>query len=149
MRLLLDTNVWRMLVKHDGVQRLRRMTRTRGAEVLVCPAVVYELLRTRDPVRRDAQLKAATLGVWTRMRTEGYFECEHFRRVVSARRPSWLLAQPDLRAYHRLRADWSPGGWFWRRARHDTAGEARRLLTLEGDVLARARAGGRTTRRHG
>jgi hypothetical protein len=30
MRLLLDTNVWGMLVKHDGVQRLRRMTRARG-----------------------------------------------------------------------------------------------------------------------
>jgi hypothetical protein len=40
VRLLLDTNVWAMLVKYDGVQRLRRMTRARGVEVLVCPAVV-------------------------------------------------------------------------------------------------------------
>jgi hypothetical protein len=139
MRLLLDTNVWGMLVKHDGVQRLRRMTRTRGAEVLVCPAVVYELLRTRDHAWRDAQIKAATLGVWTRMRTEVYSECEDFRRVVSARRPSWLLVEPDLRAYYQLHADWSQGGWFWRRARHDTAAEARRVLMLGSDVLARAR----------
>jgi predicted nucleic acid-binding protein len=139
MRLLLDTNVWGMLVKHDGVQRLRRMTRARGAEVLVCPAVVYELLRTPDPVWRDAQIQAATLGVWTRMRTEVYSACEDFRRVVSTRRPSWLLVEPDLRAYHQLRGDWSQGGGFWRRARHDTAAEAQRVLMLGGDVLARLR----------
>jgi hypothetical protein len=128
-----------MLVKYDGVQRLRRVTRARDAEVLVCPAVVYELLRTRDSARRNAQVKAATLGAWTRMRTEVYIECNDFRSVAAARRPSWFHAEPDLRAYHALRADWSAGGWFWRRARHDTAAEARRLAGLEGDLLARPR----------
>jgi hypothetical protein len=128
-----------MLVKYDGVQRLRRVTRARDAEVLVCPAVVYELLRTRDSARRNAQVKAATLGAWTRMRTEVYIECNDFRSVAAARRPSWFHAEPDLRAYHALRADWSAGGWFWRRARHDTAAEVRRLAGLEGDLLARAR----------
>ena len=83
-----------MLVDCDGVQRLRRLTRGRNTEIMVCPAVVYEMLRTRDPGRRDSQLKAATLGAWTRMRTEVYAECEDFRRVAAALRPHGCVKGP-------------------------------------------------------
>ena len=66
MRVLLDTNVWQYLVAQDAINDLRRTTRARGWGVVVAPAVVYELLRHRDPIARGALVEAVTRGPWLR-----------------------------------------------------------------------------------
>jgi hypothetical protein len=109
VRILLDTNVWRHVVDADAVQQLRALVRDRGAEIVVAPGVVYEILRTPHPATRNAQIKAVTLGAWTKLRTEVYDECHDVCAMLAMRRPDWLLKAPDLAYYYTLRADWSPG----------------------------------------
>lgn len=146
MRILLDTNVWRHVVDADAVQRLRALVREQGADIVVAPGVVYEMLRTPDPVLRRRLLKAVTLGAWKKLMTEVYEDCRDVRRMLERRRPHWLVTTPDVAYYHNLQADWSAGDGFWRRARSEPAAEARRLAHLEGDLLDRAREEARERR---
>ena len=148
VRVLLDNNVWRRVADDGVAQVLRRRSKEAGAAVLVAPAVVYEMLRTPNPATRDRLIKTVTLGSWTRLRTEVYYACAEVRNLVTRHRRHWLIEHPDLRSYYRLEADWGPGGWFWRRARGDTAAEARRVLSLEGDRLEQARAEAKERRSH-
>jgi predicted nucleic acid-binding protein len=140
VRVLLDTNVWQYLVERDAINELRVATRARGWQVVVAPSVVYELLRHRDPVSRGGLVEAVTRGAWLRLMPEAYSECQDIVNTIRRHRPDWLLATPDLAAYHRQRADWVGRGGFWGRARRDPAWKSAILETLEADVFDRARA---------
>jgi len=146
---LLDTNVWRQLVDSDAVQDLRTQARTEGLTIVVAPAVVYELLRTPGHGLRKRLLKAVTLGAWERLMTEVFEECQDVFNLCARRRPDWLLAEPDLAAYHEQRADWigGRGRGFWHRARLEPAAEAETLASLEGDLLSNARQEARDRRK--
>ncbi len=146
-RLLLDTNVWRRLSDADEVNRLRKEAKANELEIAIAPAVVYEVLRTPDPMLRARLVKAVTRASWTRLMTEVYMECQDVLAVIRRRRPSWLVADPDLRAFYRLRADWSGGRGFWKRARDDPAAEAARVSLVEGDLMSRARSQAHRTRK--
>src|SRR4051812_37579830 len=97
------------------------------------------MLRTPDAERRAQRLKVVTLRWWERLMPEVFDECQDVLAVIRQRRPDWLLAQPDLASFLRLRSNWQGGHGFWRRARTDPSGEAARLASLEGDELALAR----------
>jgi hypothetical protein len=144
-RILLDTNVWRELVDRNDVERLRRAARDNQFSILIAPGVVYEMLRTPDRDVRRRQVRAVTLQAWTRLMTEVFMECQDLRDLLATRRPQWLVARPDLAAFHRLRADWAAGG-FWRRARRYPDREAGIIAMLEGDRFDRARREAHETR---
>lgn len=134
-RVLFDTNVWRELINADAIERVRMTAKRIGSPVLVAPAVVQEMLRTRDRAVRRRQIRAVTLQSWTRLMPEVFTECEDVRAVFSTRRPEWMLAEPNLAAFHRLRADWAGGRGFWQRARHDPDREAGSVWALRDDRL--------------
>jgi len=143
---LLDTNVWRYLVDAEQVDRLMAAVKQRRARVVVAPAVVYELLRTRDAVLRRRLIRAVTLGTWDRLMTEAFEESQAIVAVIRRRRPGWLKPEPDLAAFYRLRADWKGNFGFWRRARRSPSLEGRFIRELEGDVFSRASAEARQSR---
>jgi hypothetical protein len=145
-RLLLDTNVWRYIVDADQVRSLRAVVKEGRARLIVAPAVVYEMLRTRDPALRRKLVRAATLGTWDRLMTEAFEESQAILAVVRRHRPEWLNSDPDLASFFRLRADWTGNFGFWRRARKDPASEARMIAMLEGDVFDRASVEARQNR---
>ena len=109
----------------------------RTIDIVIAPAVVYEMLRTRDPGLRKRLIEAVTLGAWKKLRTEIYHECRDVRKMLETRRPEWMVAEPDLALYYKLKADWSPSGGFCRRVRREPGAEARRVADEAG--LERAR----------
>lgn len=145
-RVLLDTNVWRELIDAGAVEHVRMTAKRVGSPVLVAPAVVYEMLRTGDRALRRRQIRAVTLQSWTRLMTEVFTECEDVRAVVSTRRPEWMLAEPNLAVFHRLRADWAGGRGFWQRARRDPDREAKFVRALSDDRLEMGRREAREQR---
>lgn len=78
--------------------------------------------------------------------TEVYMECDDVLAMLRRHRHDWLLSDPDLRTFHRLRADWAGGKGFWSRARSHPADEAVRVLALEGNRMERARQEARQRR---
>jgi hypothetical protein len=144
---LLDTNVWRQIVDADAAERLRAEVKRSGSEILIAPGVVYEMLRTSDRELRHRQLKVATLRVWTRLMPEVFTETDDIRRVIERHRPEWLRETPDLRSFHRFRADWAGGRGFWARAREDPDSEASLTRTLGEEALERAREDMKENRR--
>jgi hypothetical protein len=139
-RVLLDTNVWRRLSDAEAIEPLRMRAKASKVHILVAPAVVYEMLRTPGPELRARQVKAVTLRSWKRLMTESFEECRDVREAIRRHRPEWLRSRPDLASFYRSRANWAGARGFWHRARHDTAGEAARLASLEGDEIRLARA---------
>lgn len=71
--------------------------------------------------------------------TEVFSECEDLVNLIRERRPEWLREEPDLAAFHRLRADWAGGRGFWSRARQNPDQEAGFVMTLGDERLERAR----------
>lgn len=145
---LLDTNIWGRLVDEDQVEPLRKESKASDAQIVIAPAVVYELLRTNDPNRQRALAKAATLGTWQRVMTEVYEECNDLVQVLRRRRPHWLRPDPDLARFFELKADWTGGRGFWHRARTKPAQEAGYLKSLEGDNIDHARSEAKTHRQN-
>jgi hypothetical protein len=66
-RVILDTNVWRAVADADAAQQLRVRSRDAGLNILIAPAVVYEMLRTPDVGLRARLIKTVTLGSWERL----------------------------------------------------------------------------------
>lgn len=124
VRILLDTNVWRYVVAQEQVARLRSESRSRGWEVQVAPAVVYEVLRYQDDGVRQQVAEALTRTSWARLMPEIFTESHALVSAIRRRRPDWLRPDPDLRAFHQQRADWVGNGGFWLRARRDPAWQA-------------------------
>ena len=138
--LMLDTNVWRYLVDEGkpAVLALKRIASQYGVQIVACPAVVYEVFRTGDQKLRNRMVWALTLGNWSRLMPEAYREAAEVYELVAGLRPEWIAyAAHDSNWYH-LQADWNGGNW-WRRARQDTPGEARRIASLGESTLQSAR----------
>lgn len=136
-RLMLDSNVWRYLVDADGLEQVRRAAKSR-VQILACPAVAFEALRGSDTAVRRKLAKAMTEGAWTRLMPEACTEAEELHHAITRHRPEWLRPSPDLREWYRLQSDWKHG--WWQRARHDIAGEAARISSLDGGRMQAARA---------
>jgi hypothetical protein len=139
LRILLDTNVWRYIVDADAVAQLARQARRRRLNILVSPAVLYEMLRTSDPELRRRLVLAVTRESWTRLMPEAYTDSLAIHGVMRLRRPEWLRTRPDLRAFRQFRQDWTSDSGFWRRARSAPDLEARFIADLGAQELSQAR----------
>ena len=144
-RILLDTNVWNYIVEADGVEPLRRTAKAEDTAVIACPAVVFECLRVSDPSLRKRRAKALAREDWTRVMPEAFSEAEDLRGEIERLRPEWLLDAPDVRLWHKHRADWQSA--FWRRVRRDPATVARHIASLGDDRLAQARTESKAARK--
>jgi hypothetical protein len=107
--------------------------------MVVAPAVVYEALRTPNREIRRKLAKALTLGAWQRLPTEAFGECAELLEEIRQLRPGWCLAEPDLGAYWRQRADRDGSHGFWWRARTDPDAVAGHISSVEQDQMDRAR----------
>lgn len=138
---LLDSNIWRYLVAEGNALELAKIARRLRLEIQVAPAVVFEALRTGDPVLRRQLVSAMTLKAWRRLLPEAYEEASEVLGELRRLRPSWIHGGTEPEVIKRLRFDWlrSSGGW-WDRAAKDTAAEAGRISALGDDTLERARA---------
>ena len=116
--LALDSNVWRYVIDANGVEELRRISRSANVAIVVLPAVLYETLRLPDTAMRRKIIEAQTRQTWLRVMPEAYSEAEELRLAIGRLRPEWLHPQPDLREWHKLRADWQYATWT--RARRQT-----------------------------
>jgi hypothetical protein len=138
-RVLFDTNVWSYLVDHDGIEPVRKAARAAGVDIVACPAVTYECLRTSDRVRRKRLAKALARDCWTRVMPEAFNEAADLRREVSRLRPQWLRESPDRVRYERERSDWDGSGFWWR-VRNDPDMAARHVAAVGEERLNRARS---------
>jgi hypothetical protein len=153
-RVLLDTNVWSNLAEHRAVDDVQRVARKVRVQIVACPAVVYEILRSPDPNYRRRDLRAITRRAWTRPMTEIFEQSQQPLHAIRSRHPEWLVDQPDLRWWHRLKWDWAGDhppsrgsiGGFWWRARNDPSRESRMLAATEGDRMEKARESQRSAR---
>lgn len=116
--LALDSNVWSYVVDANGVEELRRISRSADVAIVVLPAVLYETLRMPDTAVRRRIIEAQTRQTWLRVMPEAYSEAEELRLAIQRLRPEWLRPRPDLREWHQTRADWQHGTWT--RARRHT-----------------------------
>jgi hypothetical protein len=137
---MLDSNVWRYLVDEGApLTDLKRRAREVSVQIVACPAVAYEALRTHDQRLRDTLLRAITQESWSRLMPEAYREAAEVYTIVDQYRPEWIRHNGDLSYWYKLQADWSGGNW-WRRARRSPSHEASAITTLGGDELQRARS---------
>lgn len=137
-RVLLDTNVWRYLVDHDGIEELHRRAGRHGVEVQVAPAVFYEMLRFEDTGLRAKLVKAATRKRWSRLMTEVYLATNDLAAVIEKHRPSWIRRPGNPERLRAMRNDWINPDGFWDRARRNPAREASYLSAVEGLTFQRA-----------
>lgn len=84
---LLDTNTWRYLVDAGAIDQFRKAARQYRVDIVACPAVVYESLRTGNPTRRRALAKALTRPDWVRPMPEAYVHCERLRAAIAVHCP--------------------------------------------------------------
>lgn len=140
LRVLLDSNVWRYLADADALNILYRISKKRSIDVLSAPSVVYEALRTKDPMLRDKLCHATARTGWTKLMPEAFEEAEEFIREVRRIRPSWIVLGPNLRRREKNRRDWQdrPSS-FWSRARQNPGMVARHIANLEHGVVDVAR----------
>lgn len=136
--LMPDTNIWNYIVDAQATKWLETTTKDAGVRVVACPAVLYESLRVANVERRKALIDAMSLSCWKRLMPEAFEEAEEVRQVIKARRPQWLIGNPDVRDWYALKRDWRSG--LWRRARTKTSRVASDIDRLGGRTLERARA---------
>ena len=146
-RILFDTNVWANIAENNQVERVRGAAREHGVHVIACPAVVYEILRSTDPILRKRDLLAVTQRAWIRPMSEIYQQAEQLRQQIERRHPEWLEPNPDLRQWHHLYWDWKGdhkpsrglAGGFWWRARHRPQFQTQILEIAESGRMDEAR----------
>lgn len=139
-RVLLDTNVWSNVVRENQVEALRKAARASGVDIVACPAVVYELLRTSNPEFRRRDLKAVTLSSWLRPMSEMYQLAEELKSEITRLHPEWLRDPPDLASWYTQRADWTSSKGFWLRARRKPDATHQIIAGLEEKRIDAARA---------
>ena len=145
-RVLPDTNVWSNVAREDQVEALRKVARANHVDVVACPAVVYELLRTSEPEFRKRDLRAVTLKCWLRPMSEMFQLAEEVRSEITRLHPEWLRDPPDLAAWYAQRADWSGSRGFWLRARNHSEVVHEHIATLEEERLDVARSAAKVNR---
>lgn len=132
-----DTNVWRYIVDTDALETVRKAAKAAGVDLVACPAVLYECLRTPDRRLRLELAKALTRQAWVRPMPEAFVESQDLRFEIARLRPHWIVPAPALREWWALRSDWEQGTWW--RARHRTDLMARAIDAGRPDLLTIAR----------
>ena len=108
VRLALDTNVWTLIADRDEAKGFARWCRSRGITVVVPPATLLEISRTKDPIRRARILAAATTPPRIHPRTEAAEESAEFIEEIRRLRPSWLREKPiNLAHFENLDRLWT------------------------------------------
>ena len=131
---LLDTNVWRYVADDGAWPELLRIVHAGRVRVLVAPSVIYEALRTGNPVVRRQLTWVMSLSSWRRLMPEAFSESQELLSEIRRLRPGWLRPAPDKDMLVRQRYDWTrPRGGFWDRVRNG------HIAMSERGVLDRAR----------
>lgn len=118
---LLDTNVWRYLSDANAYVPLLTASHQAGLNIVVAPAAVYESLAIPDPALRKRVMTLMARSRWKRLMPEAFSECEELRSELMRLRPQWIVSEPDLRHWDRLRRDWTrPKHGFWSRLTEQT-----------------------------
>lgn len=133
----LDSNLWRYIVDAGAQEDLYKAQRATGHDIVILPAVLYETLRMPKTTIRDRLIRFQTRRVWARRMPEAFSEAMDIRSAIATHHPEWLIQSPDLRDWHRLKADWEHGTWD--RARRDPESFHQLLKQLDHDELKMAR----------
>ncbi len=132
-RLLLDTNIWSRLAGQGQRYQFSQLVRDKQLDVVMTPATLLEVLRTKDRRLRREVTKLVCRRAWRRLRTEAQAEAEELVAEIRLLRPAWILDQPDFAAITRLER-------FWLRTIYDLALDGdRELVALNQVVGARER----------
>lgn len=133
LRVLLDSNVWRYLADAGSWAAVAATCRKRDLKVQVAPSVVYEALRTSDPLLRRSLTTLLTQSCWARLMPEAYDEAREFESEAIRLHPNWIRSGrcPLWEANMR---DWQPSGDFWRRVRRTPDLVASHLIELGDDT---------------
>ena len=132
-RLMLDTNIWSRLAEQGQGYQFNQLVRNKQLDIVMPPATLLEILRTRDRKLRRAATKLVCRRAWQRLRTEAQAEAAELTTEIRRLRPAWILDQPDFDTTARLER-------FWRRIIYDLAlAGAPELVELNQVVGARER----------
>lgn len=120
MKLLLDTNIWSYISKHDLQSELLRVMRKGHAQFMIAPYSVTEARDTRDANERKKLLTTMTNKSWKRLMPDTFLEAEEIKTALLSARPQWQNLTPTDNAYIRSRFHFrrSRGG-FWDMARDE------------------------------
>lgn len=140
MRILLDSNVWRYLLKQNAAARLVDGRWPSCLRFVVAPAVIYEALRCKDAVLRGHLTELLTRSTWERLPSDISLEAEDLLTAFRKFRSPWVRHPMDLRTFRLLRRDWrGRRGGFWERARGNPDKESSLLRANEGVMVEIAR----------
>ena len=120
MRFFLDTNIWSYIANEDAGCELAAVARAADVEIVVSPAVVDEVQQLPVPEARRKVLQLLTKKDWKRLMPEVFSECAELKSEIIKLRPEWVIAEPNLREFNRVRYDWvRRTGGYWDRARRE------------------------------
>ncbi|MGR6616711.1 hypothetical protein ACU6QK_10765 [Pseudomonas rhodesiae] len=118
MRFFLDTNIWSYIANEDAGDELATHARAAGVEIVVSPAVVDEVQQLPVPEARRKVIQLLTKKDWKRLMPEVFSECAELKAEIIKLRPEWVIAEPNMREFNRVRYDWiRRTGGYWDRAR--------------------------------
>ncbi|WP_058974545.1 PIN domain-containing protein [Pseudomonas syringae] len=121
MRFFLDTNIWSYIANEGAGSELAMRAREAGVEIVISPAVVDEVQRLPVPEARRKVIQLVTRKDWKRLMPEIFSECAEVKSEIIRLRPEWVIAEPKMAEFRRLRYDWArASGGFWDRARRET-----------------------------
>jgi hypothetical protein len=120
MKVFLDTNIWRYIADAGAFSTLESTASYNGIELVVAPALVYEVSNFRDDSLRKKILKMIASPSMVRLMPEAYLEAEEIKKMVEKYRQDWLIQDPDYSEINRLIDDWkSIEHGFWSRMADD------------------------------
>jgi hypothetical protein len=120
--ILLDTNIWCEVANASAGDELNRLARESSVDLVVCPTIVEEVRAIPEPVRRGNSLRLVTQSGLVRLMPEAFQEMAEIKSEIRRLRPEWLIPNPSLKEFNRLRYDWvRAAGGFWGRARVDAS----------------------------
>lgn len=120
MRFFLDTNIWSYIANEGAGTELVTTARAAGVDIVVSPAVVDEVQQLPVPEARRKVLQLLTRKDWKRLMPEVFSECAEIKSQIIKLRPEWVIAEPNMKEFNRLRYDWvRRAGGYWDRARRE------------------------------
>jgi hypothetical protein len=147
-RILLDSNVWRMVADHRASELLGQQASQQGVEILVAPSVAFEALRTSDENLRRKLASTIASARWRKLMPEAYEEAEEFIDEVRRLRPEWIVHDPTLSYRDALIRDWRDRKQsFWSRVRLNPSVVREHIRQAEGEGLDALRVTAASQRR--
>ncbi|HWV32428.1 MAG TPA: hypothetical protein VN038_22355 [Dyadobacter sp.] len=119
-RVLLDTNIWSYIADANAGDALVATAKRASLEIAIAPSIADEARAISDDSARKRILKLMGRPEWQRLMPEAFLECEELFEVVRQLRPHWIIDNPNLIEFNRLRYDWvRRKGGFWDRLGKD------------------------------